>query len=165
MTWEQAGASVGISRARAYQIATHAGETRKPYACVCERCGHSFRRWPWSAGRFCSRACFAPEAPPEIVSYPSAATIIAAVSDCTGITPAAIRGSGRNAAGARQIAMYLTCRMTTLTLPQIGRAFSRHHTTVLHARVEVPKRMEADPKLAAMVERAMLRVADLEDGR
>ncbi len=39
----------------------------------------------------------------------------------------------RNIARPRQIAMYLAKNLTTKSLPDIGRAFDRDHTTVIHA--------------------------------
>lgn len=36
-------------------------------------------------------------------------------------------------AEARQLAMWLTRRLTLLSLPRIGTLYGRHHTTVLHA--------------------------------
>jgi len=46
-----------------------------------------------------------------------------------------LRGPGRsaNVALARQIAMYLCRDLTDLSLPKIGQAFERDHTTVIHA--------------------------------
>lgn len=53
----------------------------------------------------------------------------------------------RRYARPRQLAMYLAHEMTTLSLPRIGKAFDRDHTTVLHA-VRVIER-----KIAEMPER------------
>ncbi|HAW34035.1 MAG TPA: chromosomal replication initiator protein DnaA, partial [Alphaproteobacteria bacterium] len=39
----------------------------------------------------------------------------------------------RSVARPRQIAMYLAKNLTTKSLPDIGRAFDRDHTTVIHA--------------------------------
>lgn len=55
---------------------------------------------------------------------------------------------------ARQVAFYLCCEMTTMSLPQIGRAFgNKDHTTVLHARNKITRLIKADPVLAGEVER------------
>jgi len=47
---------------------------------------------------------------------------------------------------ARHAAMWICHEATTRSLPQLGRAFHRDHTTVLHAVRLVPKHMEADPE-------------------
>ena len=38
---------------------------------------------------------------------------------------------------ARQIAMYLCRELTDLSLPKIGQAFGRDHTTVIHANKKI----------------------------
>lgn len=59
---------------------------------------------------------------------------------------------------ARQIAMYLCCRLTGLSLPQIGRQFGgRDHTTVLHARRRIEELRTIDTRLE-------LQLRELEDG-
>ena len=53
---------------------------------------------------------------------------------------------------ARHIAMYLARRMTTCSLPQIGRMFGgRDHSTVVQAIKNVIKMMEADRLFAQRV--------------
>lgn len=78
---------------------------------------------------------------------PTAAMIITEVSRYYGIDEAVVKGPSRNreAANARQIAMYLIRRMTNLSTPDIGRAFEgRDHTTVLHSLEQVEKRRQSD---------------------
>ncbi len=61
----------------------------------------------------------------------TAAVIIAEVSRYFGLEEEVVKGSSRSreVANARQVAMYLTRRMTNLSSPDIGRAFSgRDHT-------------------------------------
>jgi len=53
----------------------------------------------------------------------------------------------------RQVAMYLTRELTDQTLPAIGRAFGRNHTTVLHACRRTAERIAADPDAFAAVDR------------
>lgn len=48
----------------------------------------------------------------------------------------------------RQVAMYLAAELTDKSLPNIGRCFSRDHTTVMYAVRTVKARMAADPELA-----------------
>jgi chromosomal replication initiator protein len=55
----------------------------------------------------------------------------------------------RNLARPRQIAMYLAKKLTTRSLPDIGRAFGgRDHTTVLHAVRQVESLMKSDAQIA-----------------
>ena len=55
----------------------------------------------------------------------------------------------RSIARPRQIAMYLSKNMTTLSLPEIGKKFGgRDHTTVMHALKKVAELKETDVSLA-----------------
>jgi chromosomal replication initiator protein len=59
-----------------------------------------------------------------------------------------LKGQQRTASVAmpRQLAMYLCCVMTDLSLKEIGRSFgNKDHTTVLHAREKMKKQVESDP--------------------
>jgi chromosomal replication initiator protein len=51
----------------------------------------------------------------------------------------------------RQIAMYLAREVAGLSLPRIGAAFGRDHTTVLHACRKIEAELEADERLKATV--------------
>ena len=68
-------------------------------------------------------------------NIPTAELIISEVGRFYSIDPSVLRSTlkNRNTAEARQIAMYLIRSMTPLSLPDIGREFSRDHTTVMHA--------------------------------
>lgn len=79
---------------------------------------------------------------------PSAEKIQEAVSKFYGIgredllTPRRIPGLVQ----PRQVAMYLTRELTSLSLPQIGKAFGgRNHSTVLYAVRKVANRVHSDP--------------------
>lgn len=52
-------------------------------------------------------------------------------------------------ARTRQVAMYLAATLSACSLPEIGRAFHRDHTTVLYARRIVEQRMIMDAVLKA----------------
>ncbi|MGO9153156.1 chromosomal replication initiator protein DnaA [Mycobacterium sp.] len=69
----------------------------------------------------------------------SAATIMAATAEYFDTTVEELRGPGKTRALAqsRQIAMYLCRELTDLTLPKIGQAFGRDHTTVMYAQRKI----------------------------
>ena len=53
----------------------------------------------------------------------------------------------------RHIAMYLCTLLTSLSTPEIGRKFrGRDHTTVMHSRNKVKRRMKDDPAFAQEME-------------
>ena len=74
-------------------------------------------------------------------AVPTPSLIISQVCKFYSIDEAVLRGTLKNkgTAEARQIAMYLIRQMTNLSLPDIGKEFSRDHSTVLHSirKVEV----------------------------
>lgn len=47
----------------------------------------------------------------------------------------------------RQIAMTLSKQLTSLSLPEIGEAFERDHTTVIHAIKKIDEMKSSDPKI------------------
>lgn len=54
------------------------------------------------------------------------------------------KGRTRLVSGPRQIAMYLSCKLTDDTLPQIASVFNRDHSTVVHARDKVSRLVRED---------------------
>ena len=78
----------------------------------------------------------------------SAAAIMAATAEYFETSLEELRGPGKTRALAqsRQIAMYLCRELTDLSLPKIGQAFGRDHTTVMYAekkiRAEMAQRRE-----------------------
>ncbi|OBJ85358.1 chromosomal replication initiator protein DnaA [Mycobacterium asiaticum] len=73
----------------------------------------------------------------------SAATIMAATAEYFDTTVEELRGPGkaRPLAQSRQIAMYLCRELTDLSLPKIGQAFGRDHTTVMYAERKIRNEM------------------------
>jgi chromosomal replication initiator protein len=57
----------------------------------------------------------------------------------------------RSIARPRQIAMYLAKEMTTKSLPEIGAAFGRDHTTIMHAVKQISSLINTDPTVAEHV--------------
>lgn len=51
----------------------------------------------------------------------------------------------------RQIAMYIANDLTDMSLPEIGRAFNRDHSTVVHARDQIKKEIKENPFFAAEI--------------
>jgi len=78
----------------------------------------------------------------------SIASIMAATAEYFETSVEELRGPGKTRALAqsRQIAMYLCRELTDLSLPKIGQAFGRDHTTVMYAekkiRAEMAQRRE-----------------------
>jgi len=73
----------------------------------------------------------------------SAAMIMAATAEYFDTTVEELRGPGKTRALAqsRQIAMYLCRELTDLSLPKIGQAFGRDHTTVMYAQKKILNEM------------------------
>jgi chromosomal replication initiator protein len=67
-------------------------------------------------------------------------------------------GKARPLAQARQIAMYLCRELTELSLPKIGQAFGRDHTTVMYATRKVRKEMSERRKVYDQVQELTARV-------
>lgn len=86
---------------------------------------------------------------------PSPETIVEAVADYFGVTLQDLLGSSRKKQVAlpRQVAMYLLCAETNLSLEQIG-AFmgKRDHTTILHGRDKIRELLETDPSVRLHVQ-------------
>ena len=80
-------------------------------------------------------------------------TIVKRVSDAFGITKKELLGPSRlrTVMLPRQVAMYLAREIGGLSLPRIGAAFARDHTTVLHACRKVEQTMAADDVLRSQV--------------
>ncbi|MDE2491800.1 MAG: chromosomal replication initiator protein DnaA [Elusimicrobia bacterium] len=67
-----------------------------------------------------------------------------------------LKGQQRTASIAlpRQVAMYLSCVMTDQSSTDIGRAFGgKDHSTVLHARKKIEKKIEEDPFFLELINR------------
>jgi chromosomal replication initiator protein len=86
--------------------------------------------------------------------------LISAAADLEGATPAEVRGANRRRriSRSRQAAMWLAFKMTTNSLPQLGRAFQRHHTTVLYSIRAYERHLANDPKAKARSEEMLMRL-------
>ncbi len=82
-------------------------------------------------------------------------TIIKATADTFDLRVSDITGKKRQAsiARARQLAMFLSRKMTNLSTPEIGDLFGRSHATILHAVQKVNKDMSADEEFKLLANR------------
>lgn len=69
------------------------------------------------------------------------------------------RRQTRRLARPRQLAMYLARELTPMSMPEIGRAFSRDHTTVIHACRTIEAIMATDRHFASAVAVLRFRIA------
>jgi hypothetical protein len=70
-------------------------------------------------------------------------------------------GRGARITRIRQIALYLCRRHTTRSLPEIGRAFQRDHSTVLHGIRRIEALRKADPELHDELSKLEKRVVEM----
>ena len=64
------------------------------------------------------------------------------------------KSNSRRIAEPRQIAMFLTRKLTKESLPQIGKAFGgKHHTTVLHSVKKIERLSKEDTRMKLLLER------------
>ncbi|MDO5377286.1 MAG: chromosomal replication initiator protein DnaA [Clostridia bacterium] len=79
--------------------------------------------------------------------------IIDCVSEYYGLSAAQVRGDSRKKeiALARHMAVYLTREMTGLSLPRIGDAFGRDHSTIINSCDKIAKLLDTSPGTKAAV--------------
>ncbi len=93
-----------------------------------------------------------PDGKPKQVT---SAQIVEEVGSYFSIKPEEFKSKKRtkDLAFARQVAMYLCCELTDLSLPKIGEKFGgRDHTTVIHARDKITRDIQEDSQLSNAVE-------------
>ena len=75
-------------------------------------------------------------------------TLVKYVAEYYGVRPGELKAAGnsRTVVIPRQVAMYLCKSLTAASLPDIGRAFGKHHSTVIHSirKVEEERKKDAD---------------------
>jgi chromosomal replication initiator protein len=86
---------------------------------------------------------------------PSVGAIQEAVCSALGVSRQDLLSPRRTArvSGARQLAMYLSRELTSLSLAQIARQFDRDHSTVLHAVRTVSSRLDPDSETSTVLHR------------
>jgi chromosomal replication initiator protein len=93
---------------------------------------------------------------PRSPGAPAVATIQQATCATMGVTERDLLSPKRTArvSHARQVAIYLTRELTSLSLAQIAREFNRDHSTVLHAIRAVTAKLEPESETTTSVDRA-----------
>ncbi len=97
--------------------------------------------------------------PKPMVAGPTIDSVQSAVAEEFGLQVSSLtaRNNSRELAHPRQIAMYLCKQLTNASLTEIGKAFLRHHTTVLHSVSKIErnrtKDSELDTRLSSLTER------------
>ena len=78
-------------------------------------------------------------------ALPTPSLIISQVCKFYSVDEVVLRGTTRNrgASEARQVAMYLVRKLTSLSLPDIGNEFAKDHTTVLYAIRKVEQALKS----------------------
>jgi chromosomal replication initiator protein len=92
---------------------------------------------------------------------PDVETIIKVVAEQMQVKPQDIKGDRRqqNVARARQVAMYITRKITALSYPVIGDRFGgKDHSTVINAEQRIEQLMGEEPELRATVESLLRRL-------
>ena len=80
--------------------------------------------------------------------------IIKAVCSTYDVTYADILTTNRTQplATARQVAMFLSRKLTGKSLPTVADEFKRNHTTILHGTQAIQKRIDVEPELKKTIE-------------
>ena len=91
--------------------------------------------------------------PKQPAPGPSISAIQQEVAETFGLTVSDLtaRNNSRDVAHPRQIAMYLCKKLTNSTLSEIGRAFNKHHTTVMHGIAKIQSNIAVDGELRAQI--------------
>ncbi|MBQ3090763.1 MAG: chromosomal replication initiator protein DnaA [Oscillospiraceae bacterium] len=84
---------------------------------------------------------------------PSPEIIIEETAKYYNMDPAVIRGSTRtkDVVLVRQISIHLIRTITNLSLPDIGKVFGQHHTTIMHSLDKIEKQLKEDRSLSEIV--------------
>lgn len=86
--------------------------------------------------------------------------ILRSVASFYGVTPEALKGTGRarEIVIPRQMAMYMIRELTTHSLPEIGQFFSRDHSTVLYAIQKMTEQIQKDTELSKVAQQLSQRL-------
>ncbi len=127
----------------------------QPTACVR---GKRYSRYEWDRPPL--------QDPPEILEFYATAeklwaegfvceAILSTICKVTDLTVVELRSHrrARYLVRSRQVACFLMSRLSTRSLPWIGRFMNRDHTTVMHANRTVREKLDAGDELTCTIHR------------
>jgi chromosomal replication initiator protein len=84
---------------------------------------------------------------------PSPEVILEETAKFYDLDPATITGSSRKSdiVLARQVSMYIIRNLTTLSLPEVGKIYGQHHTTVMHSVDKIEKSIHSNTELKEVI--------------
>lgn len=82
------------------------------------------------------------------------------ISEEYGITVEELKSKQRSERFAfpRQIAIYISCEISGLSLPEIGKQFNKDHSTVIHARDKIRQILNSDPFFSEKINNLINRI-------
>jgi chromosomal replication initiator protein len=84
---------------------------------------------------------------------PSADVIVEETAKFYDLDPMLLLGSSRKASIvlARQVSMYIVRSMTNMSLPEMGKFYGMHHTTVMHSVEKIETSLKTDKAMADLI--------------
>jgi chromosomal replication initiator protein len=84
---------------------------------------------------------------------PSADVIVEETAKFYDLDPKLLLGSSRKASIvlARQVSMYIVRSMTNMSLPEMGKFYGMHHTTVMHSVEKIETSLKTDKAMADLI--------------
>ena len=84
---------------------------------------------------------------------PSPDVIVEETAKFYDLDPKTIMGQSRKAdiVLARQVSMYIIRSITNLSLPEVGKFFGQHHTTVMHSVEKIEKTLGSNGELKEVI--------------
>jgi chromosomal replication initiator protein len=91
--------------------------------------------------------------------------VLSVVGEVTETPVSTILGDSRKAGAsfARHVAMYCALKTIKITLAALGEQLDRDHTTIVHARASITRRLKVDPVVQKTVRTVLERLA-VKDG-
>lgn len=94
-------------------------------------------------------------------------TIVDVVARSYGLAPVDIMGTRRQShiVAARHVAQYLARRITGMSFPELGRAFNRDHSTIIHGWQRVDNERKRNPNIDAFLDEIEAQCSPAEESR
>jgi chromosomal replication initiator protein len=84
---------------------------------------------------------------------PSADVIVEETAKFYGLDSKSLLGNSRkaNIVKARQVSMFIVRSMTNMSLPEMGKFYGMHHTTVMHSVEKIENALKSDKGLSDII--------------